>query len=59
MALKPKDSTVQFRIDSEKLALFQERCDYYDQTVSEALREAVRMMTAHYLKQMDKKKPQP
>lgn len=55
MALKRKDSAVQFRIDSDTLALFQQRCDHYNQTASDALREAIRMMNAHYLKQVEKK----
>lgn len=50
MVLKPKDTPVQFRIDSDSLELFQARCDHYGETVSHALRDAIRMMNNHYLK---------
>jgi antitoxin component of RelBE/YafQ-DinJ toxin-antitoxin module len=52
MPLKPKDTSVQFRIDAESLELFQARCDHYGETVSQAIRDAIRMMNAHYLKQL-------
>jgi antitoxin component of RelBE/YafQ-DinJ toxin-antitoxin module len=48
MALKRKDTLVQFRIDSETLELFQARCDHYGETVSQALRSAIVAMNNHY-----------
>ena len=50
MALKRKDTPVQFRIDSETLELFQARCDYHGETVSQALRSAIAAMNSHYLR---------
>jgi hypothetical protein len=50
MALKRKDTPVQFRIDSETLELFQARCDHYGETVSQALRSAITAMNSHYLR---------
>lgn len=52
MALKRKDTPVQFRIDSETLELFQARCDHYGETVSQALRGAIAAMNSHYLRQV-------
>lgn len=52
MALKRKDTLVQFRIDAETLGLFQERCDHYGETVSQALRGAILAMNNHYRKQV-------
>lgn len=59
MALKRKDTPVQFRIDAETLQLFQARCDHYDETVSQALRKAIHMMNEHYLKQVTRAAPKP
>lgn len=52
MALKRKDTPVQFRIDSETLELFQQRCDHYGETVSQALRGAISAMNSHYRRQV-------
>lgn len=52
MALKPKDTPVQFRIDADSLDLFKARCDYHGVTVSQALREAIHFMITHHEKEM-------
>jgi len=52
MALKPKDTPVQFRIDGDSLEAFKARCDYHGVTVSQALREAIRFMNVHHEKEM-------
>jgi len=52
MALRPKDTPVQFRIDADSLQLFKDRCDYHGVTVSQALREAIRFMNVHHEKEM-------
>ena len=59
MALKRKDTRVQFRIDSETLELFQERCDHYGETVSQALRGAIAAMNSHYRRQVPKEGVKP
>jgi len=52
MALKPKDTAVQIRLDSDSLELLKARCDYHGVTVSQALREAIHYMIAHHEKEM-------
>ena len=52
MALKPKDTPFQFRIDADSLELFRSRCDYHGVTPSQALREAIRFMNVHHEKEM-------
>lgn len=52
MALRPKDTAVQFRLDAESLELFKARCDYHGETISQALREAIRFMNLHHEKEM-------
>ena len=52
MALRPKDTAVQFRLDADSLQSFKARCDYHGVTVSQALREAIRFMNVHHEKEM-------